>query len=66
MNDYPEMKCPKCGGLIEHDDTYDSYANDDYFINFCVGHCIKCESIYQWKEEFEIKFDGITDFEEVS
>ena len=66
MNDYPEMKCPKCGGIIEHDDTYDSYTGEDYTVNLCIGHCTVCDSIYQWKEEFEMKFDGITDFEEVS
>lgn len=64
MNDYPEMKCSKCGGVIEHDDTYDSYSSDDYIVNLCVGHCIECETMYQWKEEFTMKFDGITDFEE--
>ena len=66
MNDYPEMKCPKCGGIIEHDDTYDSYSGDDYIVNLCVGHCIKCETDYQWKEAFTMKFDGIEDFEEAT
>ena len=64
MNDYPEMKCPKCGEVVEHDDTYDSYTSDDYIVNLCVGHCTKCETTCQWKEEFTMKFDGIADFEE--
>ena len=66
MNNYPKMRCPKCGGTIEHDDTYDSYTDDDFVVNFCVGHCVKCESEFQWREEFAMKFNGITDFEEVS
>lgn len=66
MNEYPEMKCPKCGEIIEHDDTYDWYTGDDYIINLCVGHCIKCDSNYRWKEVLVMKFDGIVDFEEVN
>lgn len=66
MNDYPEMKCPKCGGLIEHNDTYDSYEDDNYLVNLCVGYCAKCETDFLWKEKFTKKFDGIVDFEEVS
>lgn len=32
-----ELKCPKCGGVIEHDDTYDSSGGEDYLVNYCVG-----------------------------
>jgi len=60
-----ELKCPKCGGIIEHDDTYDSYIGDDYIVNYCVGHCAKCNTEFQWKEEFELTFDNVTDFEEI-
>ena len=66
MNEYLEIRCPKCGGIIEHDETYDSYTGENYIVNLCEGHCIECLSIYQWKEEFEMKFTGITDFEEVT
>ena len=64
MNNYPEMRCPKCDEIIEHDDTYGSFTGEDYIVNLCVGHCTKCETTYQWKEEFTMKFDGIADFEE--
>lgn len=60
-----ELKCPKCGGVIEHDDTYDSFNGEDYLINYCIGHCVKCEAKFQWEEEFEINFDGVNNFEEV-
>lgn len=66
MIDYPEMKCPKCGSIIEFDDTYDSDSGEDYMVNYCAGHCVECHATFQWKEEFQIIFDGITDFEEVT
>lgn len=65
MNNYPEMKCPKCGGIIELGEIYDNEIGEDFFINLCIGHCVKCDSYYQWYEEFEKKFKCITDFEEV-
>lgn len=61
-----ELKCPKCGGTIEHDDTYDSCSDGYYLTNYCVGHCVKCEAEFQWREEFEMRFYGINNFEEVS
>lgn len=64
-SDY-ELKCPKCGGVIEHDDTYDSGYGEDYLINYCVGHCTKCEANFQWREEFTVTFDRVGKFEEVS
>lgn len=61
-----ELKCSKCGGIIEHDDTYDIYSDEDCIISYCVGHCTKCETEFKWQEEFEISFSGYTNFEEVS
>ena len=61
-----ELKCTKCGGVIEHDDTYDSGYSEDYYINYCVGYCTKCDANFQWREEFKIIFEGIERFEEVS
>lgn len=60
-----ELKCPKCGGIIEHDDTFDSYSNENYIIYYCVGHCTTCGANFQWREEFEKNFSGYTNFEEV-
>ena len=61
-----ELKCLKCGSIIEHDDTYDSGCGENYFVNYCMGHCTKCDAQFQWREEFEIKFDGLEGFEEIS
>lgn len=61
-----ELKCPKCGGVIKHDETFDSSSGEDYLINHCVGHCTKCDAVFQWDEEFEMKFNGIEEFKEVS
>ena len=64
-SDY-ELKCSKCGGSIEHDDTYDSSFGEDYLVYYCVGHCTKCGAEFQWQEKFELKFNGVKNFEEVS
>ena len=64
-SDY-ELKCPKCGGIIEHDETYDINGGEDYVVCYCVGHCTKCKTNFQWQEEFEMSFNGYTNFEEVS
>ena len=61
-----ELKCPHCNSDIEHDDTYDMSTGEDYVIAFCVGHCPNCDREYQWQEEYELKFDGVVNFEEVS
>lgn len=61
-----ELKCPKCGGIIEHDDTYNSDCGEDYIVYYCIGHCTKCEAKFQWQEECEINFSGYSNFEEVS
>jgi predicted nucleic-acid-binding Zn-ribbon protein len=61
-----ELKCPKCDGVIEHDDTYDDSFDENYLINYCVGHCIKCGTEFQWQEELKITFNGVKYFEEVS
>ena len=61
-----ELKCPKCGGIIKQDDTYDINDGEYYVVYYCVGHCTKCEANFQWQEEFEISFNGYTNFEEVS
>lgn len=63
-SDY-ELKCPKCGGIIEHDDTFDREDGEYYITCFCVGHCTTCQANFQWQEEYEINFSGYTDFEEV-
>lgn len=44
------MKCPKCGGIIQYDDTFDSSTYDDKYIEYCYGHCLSCDANYQWKE----------------
>lgn len=62
-SDY-ELKCPKCGGIIEHDETFDSCSGEDYLVNYCAGHCVKCDAEFQWEEKFEMKFNGINDLRE--
>ena len=61
-----ELKCPKCGGVIEHDDTYDCSIGEDYLVNYCIGYCPNCDREYQWQEEYNLKFDGVANFREVS
>lgn len=49
------MKCPKCGGIIEYDDTYDSSSCDNIIIEYCCGHCLNCNTEYQWKEIYNLE-----------
>lgn len=58
------MKCIKCGGIIECDDVFDQSTCDDRHIDYCCGHCIDCDTNYQWKEVYE--FTEQIDLEEVS
>lgn len=50
-----ELICLKCGGLIEHDDTYNISCDEDYYVNYCVGHCVNCEQEYQWQAIYIFK-----------
>lgn len=63
-SDY-ELKCPKCGGMIDYDDIYDSSSGENYRIDYCVGHCIECDAEFQWQEKFKTIFEGVEKFEEV-
>ena len=47
------MKCPKCGGSIIWDDTYDTDTNDDRHLVYCCGHCTTYDTDYEWKELYE-------------
>lgn len=60
------IKCPKCSGVIEYDNIYDSFRDEYYLIDYCIGHCVKCEANFRWEEKFKINFDGVNNFEEVS
>ena len=58
------MKCIKCGGIIECDDVFDQMTYADRHIDYCCGHCRKCDTEYQWKEVYE--YTGQEDLQEVS
>lgn len=50
------MECLKCGASIEWDNTYDSDTCDNKHIEYCIGHCPECDTIYNWQEIY--KFEG--------
>ena len=56
-------RCPKCGGIIVKDDMYDTQHNGDSVVELFCGHCIKCETNYQWESWFLWSVD--TEVEEV-
>ena len=67
MNSNYKLKCPHCGINIERDDAYDLFFYGENCVSAsCVGHCPNCDSEYQWEEEYELKLDKVTNFEEVS
>lgn len=50
------MECLKCGAPIECDDIYDFNTCDNKHINYCIGHCLECNTEYNWQEIY--KFEG--------
>ena len=57
-----ELKCAKCGGDLETDDTIDIDHEGSYISCLVVGHCSECNTNYQWTEYFE--FDRISNLTE--
>ena len=54
--------CPKCGGTVFADDCYDLQQSIDNVIAFYTGHCIKCQTNFQW--EVYYTWSGVSDLEE--
>ena len=54
--------CSKCGGIIVKDDTYDTERWEYGITELHVGHCIKCNTDYQWESHY--KYAGDSDLEE--
>lgn len=55
--------CPKCGNIIDYDETVDESTNDETHEILCVGGCSRCGANYQWWEVY--KFSHIEGLEEV-
>lgn len=47
-----ELKCLDCGGIIEFDESYDTFWNDDEAILCCVGHCTDCGKSHLYDEVY--------------
>ena len=47
------MFCPKCHYELEVDDVYDTQGNDEWQVEFIVGHCTICSQDYQWERNFK-------------
>lgn len=39
--------CPRCGGRVEWDDTYDYNFDTSTATEYHCGHCVKCGTDYQ-------------------
>lgn len=59
-----EMKCLKCGGIIDYDAILNHTVDEDKVIDYCVGHCVDCDAEYQWEDVYE--FTGQVNLREVS
>ena len=46
------VECPKCGRLIEWDETIETetaeYEGYEGINEYCLGHCPKCKTKYEW------------------
>lgn len=47
-----DKNCPKCGGVIEWDDTYDFSFDVDSAVEYHCGHCKHCKTDYQWTSHY--------------
>jgi len=50
--------CPKCGGAVEWDDTYDFSFDVDSATEYHCGHCVKCGTDYQWTSHYTWTHDS--------
>ena len=50
--------CPKCGGIVIKDDTYDMQKWEDGLMELHCGHCIKCGTDYQWESYYKWSVDS--------
>lgn len=57
------VKCPRCGGALEADDTIDFDRDFTSFWYIIIGHCSNCKHKFKWNEYYV--FDGAGDFEEI-
>ncbi len=53
-----ELKCVKCGGVIEYDDRYNIEPDIDEVICYQTGHCIVCGTPHHWEEIYQ--YTGFT------
>ena len=50
--------CPKCGGEVEWDDTYDYSFDVSAATEYHCGHCKKCGTDYQWTSHYTWTHDS--------
>lgn len=46
------VRCPECCGIIEFDESYDTFWNDDEAVLACAGHCSDCGQNYLYDEVY--------------
>ena len=51
------MKCPKCGGEIVWDDSYDLQVSDEECVEFNVGHCEGCDTDFEWERHYKYAYE---------
>ena len=50
--------CPKCGSIVLKDKKYDVQYCMDCIVEFYCGHCVKCNTNYQWESYFQWAVDS--------
>ena len=50
--------CPKCGGIIVWDETYDFSFDTSSAEEYHRGHCKKCETYYDWSSHYVWTYDS--------
>lgn len=59
--------CPYCENRTElySTETIEQIFEDDYFTEFLIGYCPKCRRNFQWKNGYQVKYDGCIGIEEI-
>ena len=54
------LRCPQCGGIIQFEESFDTYYGEDKVIVSCVGSCNDCRQGFFYDEVYNFSgYEGI-------
>jgi hypothetical protein len=55
------VRCPNCGGIVEFEESFDTYYSDEEITVCCAGGCPDCKRTYLYDEVY--KFSHIANIQ---